>query len=121
MTHSPGPSLRRLNSCFSGIVPCIIGTAAHDGTPNVTYISHVYRVDERHIALSRQFFNKTARNLLENPYASVQVNDPLVFQAYQLQVRFLRSETSGPILTTACSSTASTWCATYPARSCGRS
>ena len=92
-----GLSLRRLESCFSGIVPCIIGTAAADGTPNVTYISHVYRVDDGHIALSRQFFNKTAKNLLENPYASVQVHDPVLFQAYQLHVRFLRSETSGAV------------------------
>jgi adenylate cyclase len=92
-----GALLRRLESCFSGIVPCIIGTAAADGTPNVTYISHVYRVDDGHIALSRQFFNKTARNLLENPQASVQVNDPVVFQAYQLHVRYLHSLTSGPV------------------------
>jgi len=97
MMRKSSLSLRKLESCFSGIVPCIIGTAAKDGTPNVTYISHVYRVDERHIALSRQFFNKTARNLLDNPLACVQINDPVLFQAYQLQVRYLRSETSGSV------------------------
>jgi adenylate cyclase len=89
--------LSKLDRCFTGIVPCLIGTADADGMPNVTYISHVQRVDERHIALSRQFFNKTQRNLAANPYASVQVHDALTFQAYQLHVRFLRSETSGPL------------------------
>jgi hypothetical protein len=88
--------LSRLDRCFQGIVPCLIGTVAADGTPNITYISHAYRLDDRHIALSRQFFNKTQKNLAENPYASVQVHDALTFQAYQLHVRFLRSETSGP-------------------------
>ncbi|MET0385258.1 MAG: GAF domain-containing protein [Polyangiales bacterium] len=96
MTRDELENRRKLDRCFIGIVPCVIGTAAADGTPNVTYISHVHRVDDRHIALSRQFFNKTQRNLSDNPHASVQVNDPLTFQAYQLLVRFLRSETAGP-------------------------
>ena len=89
--------LSKLDRCFTGIVPCLIGTADADGMPNVTYISHVHRIDDRHIALSRQFFNKTQHNLAANPYASVQVHDALTFQAYQLHVRFLRSETSGPL------------------------
>ena len=89
--------LSKLDRCFTGIVPCLIGTADADGMPNVTYISHVQRIDDRHIALSRQFFNKTQHNLAANPYASVQVHDALTFQAYQLHVRFLRSETSGAL------------------------
>lgn len=92
--------LSKLDRCFSGIVPCLIGTVDADGTPNVTYISHVQRIDDRHIALSRQFFNKTQQNLAAHPYASVQVHDALTFQAYQLHVRFLRSETSGPLFET---------------------
>ena len=49
------PSLHRLRPCFEGAVPAVLATCARDGTPNVTYISEVQYVDERHIALSFQF------------------------------------------------------------------
>ena len=66
----------------------ILATAAGDGVPNVTYISQVYRVDDRHVALSRQFFNKTTRNLEANPRAAVEVCDPVTFEAFRLRLRF---------------------------------
>jgi GAF domain-containing protein/pyridoxamine 5'-phosphate oxidase-like protein len=83
--------------CFQGVIPSIIATADRDGTPNVTYLSQVYFVDERHVALSCQFFNKTRRNLDENPSACAEVMDPLTLQAYRLRLKFLRSEKSGPL------------------------
>jgi len=86
--------------CFQGVVPSIIATADRAGVPNVTYLSQVYFVDERHVALSRQFFNKTSRNLDENPAASVEVMDPVTLQAYRLRLKFLRSEKSGPLFDT---------------------
>jgi putative methionine-R-sulfoxide reductase with GAF domain len=86
--------------CFQGVIPSIIATADGRGTPNVTYLSQVYFVDERHVALSCQFFNKTRRNLDENPAACVEVMDPLTLQAYRLRLRFLRSEKSGPLFDT---------------------
>ena len=49
--------------CFQGVIPSILATADSDGVPNVTYVSQVHQVDDRHVALSRQFFNKTTRNL----------------------------------------------------------
>jgi GAF domain-containing protein len=86
--------------CFQGVIPSIIATADRHGIPNVTYISQVHFVDERHVALSRQFFNKTSRNLDENPAASVEMIDPLTLQAYRLRLKFLRSEKSGPLFDT---------------------
>lgn len=91
-------TLEQLDSaCFQGLVPSLMATCDLHGEPNVTYLSQVFAVDSRHVALSCQFFNKTKRNLLENPFATVQLNDPLSFQAWQLRLRYLREETSGPL------------------------
>jgi hypothetical protein len=83
--------------CFQGVVPAVIATCSRDGEPNVTYVSQVYWIDEKHVALSRQFFNKTSQNIAENPYASVQLLDPVTVEGYQLDIHFVRSETSGPL------------------------
>ena len=83
--------------CFQGVVPSMVATCSKDGEPNVTYVSQVYWVDETHVALSRQFFNKTSRNVAENPQACVQLLDPLTFEAWELDLRHERSETSGPL------------------------
>jgi adenylate cyclase len=91
------PSLQSLNRCFQGLLPAAIATCAPDGTPNITLLSHVYYVDPTHVALSCQFFNKTRRNVQQNPFASVEVMDPLTLNAYKLRVRFTHSETEGPL------------------------
>ena len=83
--------------CFQGVIPAIIATCAKDGTPNVTYLSQVFHVDDRRVALSCQFFNKTKQNVLENPYATLTVHDPLTFEAYRLELRYLHAEESGPL------------------------
>jgi hypothetical protein len=42
-----------------------------------------------------QFFNKTRQNLDVNPLATMEIYDPLTFDAYRLRLKFLRSETTG--------------------------
>jgi hypothetical protein len=83
--------------CFQGIIPAAIATASQDGTPNISYLSHIQVLDARRVALSCQFFNKTRQNVGENPYAMVGVHDPITFQAYELRLRFDHSETAGAL------------------------
>jgi Pyridoxamine 5'-phosphate oxidase len=78
-------------------VPALMATCAADGTPNVTVISQVYYVDDSHVALSFQFFNKTARNVRENPRAWAGVTDFFGQVDWMLDLEFERSETDGPI------------------------
>jgi hypothetical protein len=92
--------LSDVKRAFQGLVPSTIATADGRGVPNVTYVSQVYFVDDRHVALSCQFFNKTRRNLDENPHACAEVIDPVTLQAYRLKLKFLRSEKSGPLFDT---------------------
>lgn len=83
--------------CFQGVVPAIIATCSKDGVPNVTYLSQVHFLDAKRVALSCQFFNKTRKNVGENPYASVQLYDPLTLEAYELDLRFDHEEKTGPL------------------------
>ena len=89
--------LSDLPQCFQGVTPSLIATVDGRGVPNITYVSQVYYLDERHVALSCQFFNKTRRNLDENPRACVEMLDPLTLQAYRIRLKFLRSEKQGPL------------------------
>ena len=94
MTTGP---LVGLDLCFEGAVPAVVATAAADGTPNITYLSRVQRVDDERIALSNQFFSKTARNLAENPRASVLLIDPTTYDEYRLTATYERTERRGPV------------------------
>ena len=93
-------TLSDLSRCFQGVTPSLVATVDGRGVPNITYVSQVYYVDEHHVALSCQFFNKTRRNLDENPRACVEMYDPLTLQAYRLRLTFLRSEKEGPLFNT---------------------
>ena len=89
--------LEQMASCFQGLVPAMLFTCAKDGTPNAAFLSHVDYVDPTHVALSFQFFNKSRRNIAENPHALIRVIDPDTNQGYAMRLTFERSETSGVI------------------------
>ncbi len=87
--------LRDLAACFEGVIPSIIATAAPDGTPNISYLSHVVLVDDERVALSNQFFSKTAANVRTNPAAAVLIVDPRDGGQYRLDVTFEQTMDSG--------------------------
>ncbi|HYF59849.1 MAG TPA: GAF domain-containing protein [Burkholderiaceae bacterium] len=89
--------LHALRECFEGAAPAMMGTCSDDGTPNVTYLSQIEYVDPEHVALSFQFFNKTRANVLANPVAQVLVPHPDTAAMYRLDLRYLRTETEGPL------------------------
>ena len=89
--------LAEVRPCLEGAIPAMVATTAADGTPNVAYISQVYYVDEDHVALSFQFFNKTRQNLLAHPRSTLLVLNPLDAVFYRLHLRYLRTEAEGPV------------------------
>lgn len=90
-------TLGSLRRCFEGAVPAAIATCDLGGVPNVAYLSQVHFVDRDHVALSFQFFNTTRRNILVNPRATLQVIDPESAEYYRLGIRYLHTETEGPL------------------------
>jgi hypothetical protein len=91
------PGLDAIRECFDGTVPGVMATCAPDGTPNVAYLSQTEYVDEEHLALSFQFFNKTRRNILANPRARLLLIHPQTAAMYRLSLRYLRTETEGAL------------------------
>jgi hypothetical protein len=88
---------RQMLPALQGVIPSTLATGSADGTPNVTYISQVFYVDDRHVALSWQFMNKTWYNLSENPQASVVITCPDTFSMWKLQLYFIEKQTEGPV------------------------
>jgi hypothetical protein len=78
-------------------IPADLVSCSASGIPNTTIISQAYYVDREHVALSFQFFNKTVRNVRENPNACVLLNDLKGAASWILQVRYEHSETEGPV------------------------
>jgi adenylate cyclase len=89
--------LESLASCFQGLIPATLFTCSREGIPNTAFLSHVDYVDANHVALSFQFFNKSKANISENPNALVRLIDPDTSQGWRLRLRYVRSETSGPV------------------------
>ncbi|GAU86075.1 GAF domain-containing protein [Bosea sp. BIWAKO-01] len=89
--------LSDLSACFEGVIPSIIATASADGMPNISYLSHVVRVDEEHVALSNQFFAKTAANVRANPKVTLILVDGFTGDQFLLEIGFVRSVDGGAL------------------------
>jgi adenylate cyclase len=89
--------LEDIDDCFQGVIPSLLASCAADGTPNVTYISIVHRLDASHVAVSRQFFNKTIANMMANPRVQIGVAEPTSGRLFRLDVLYDHTETEGPL------------------------
>jgi len=89
--------LADLMECFEGMIPATMTTASAEGIPNISNVSKVDYVDPTHVAVSRQFFRKSMKNLAENPQAVVLVTEPSTNKNFKLHLRLSRTETDGPI------------------------
>ena len=83
---------------LEGLIPSRLTTCSKDGEPNATVISQVWYVDGDHVALSFQFFNKTRKNIQENPYAVTTVVNPNDMSMYTLDLKFDHSETESEVV-----------------------
>ena len=62
-----------------------IGTSTRDGVPNTVFIGSWWWRDDETILVVDNFFNKTRKNLEENPVASLVVWDRINRRSYQLK------------------------------------
>lgn len=90
-------SLDAIRPCLEGAIPGVMATCSADGIPNVAYLSQVEYVDAGHLALSFQFFNKTRKNVLDNPEVELLVVHPLTGAIVRILARYLRTETEGAL------------------------
>ncbi|MBL8480563.1 MAG: GAF domain-containing protein [Rhodocyclaceae bacterium] len=91
------PGIASLRECLDGAIPATIATCDPDGTPNVAFLSQVQFVDDEHVALSYQFFNRTRRNVLANPQVTVLIASHLTMAQFRLSLHYLHTETAGPL------------------------
>lgn len=94
---SSGPVTEELRSALQSATNATMVTCSRDGVPNTTVISQVYCVDDEHVALSFQFFNKTIRNVRANPRVVVALVDMQRMCHWVLQLRYDHSEGSGAL------------------------
>jgi predicted pyridoxine 5'-phosphate oxidase superfamily flavin-nucleotide-binding protein len=82
---------------LQGVVPPTLATVSADGIPNITYISHVQYIDDEHLAISRQFFNKSWKNINENPVFMVAVTCPQTWSIWKITLKYQEEKTEGAI------------------------
>ncbi len=86
-----------MQPALQGAIPSTLATCSLGGEPNLAFLHQVFPVDEFHVALSRQFFNKTIQNMKENPQISIQVSHPGTGEDWRFAAEYVRSETEGEL------------------------
>ncbi|WP_294639400.1 GAF domain-containing protein [uncultured Aquabacterium sp.] len=94
---TPAMTLSGLRRMFEGVIPATMCTVSAEGVPHLCYLSQVEYVDDAHVALSFQFFNRSRENILATRRCAVTVDDPYTAAGVRLQLRYLRTEHSGPV------------------------
>jgi adenylate cyclase len=89
--------LRDVRRLLEGVIPPAMCSVAADGMPHVNYLSHAEYVDDDHVALTYQFLNRARANVLATGRVALSVEDPITGVSVLLQLRYLRTDTEGPI------------------------
>jgi len=89
--------LHAIRRVLDGGIPPTLCSVSDAGVPHVNLLSHVEYVDARHVALTFQFFNRSRQNILATGRASLMVEDPRSGTSLVLQLRYVRTETGGPV------------------------
>ena len=89
--------IETIRECLEGIIPGHIATCDTEGMPNLAYLSQVQFIDNEHVALSYQFFNRTRQNVLAGSPVRLLLTSPLSGVQYRLSLHYLRTETVGPL------------------------
>lgn len=90
-------TLRSVRRMFEGVIPAVMCSVSAEGMPHLCFLSQVEYVDEGHVALSFQFFNRSRENILATRRCMVSVDDPYTAAGIRMQLRYVRTECSGPV------------------------
>jgi hypothetical protein len=91
------PTLKSVRRMLEGVIPLSICSVSADGIPHVSYVSTAEYVDESHIALSYQFFNRSRENILASRRVAMSVEDPYTGGAVIMRLEYLRTDIDGGI------------------------
>lgn len=100
VTLPPNPPplrLRDVRRLLEGVIPPAMCSVAADGMPHVNFLSHAEYIDDEHVALTYQFLNRARANVLATGRVALSVEDPIAGGSVLLQLRYVRTDTEGPV------------------------
>jgi len=89
--------IETIRECLEGVIPGQIATCDPDGMPNLAYLSQVQFIDNEHVALSYQFFNRTRQNVIAGSPVRLLLTNHRIGAQYRLRLEYLRTETAGSL------------------------